>query len=121
MGLVVLEMAADESAADQRHASAAAIAAAETPGDAAPGDRGAEIGERLDTFDQTAVVIVPIRVRRPVASTSTPTKARRAANRLPVNGSDAVEWHADALKSAVVRVEVRHPDGQIAALTTQSS
>jgi hypothetical protein len=36
---------------------------------------------------------------------------------LPGNGSGAVEWGTNAEESAFVRLEVRHPDGRMAALT----
>jgi hypothetical protein len=42
-------------------------------------------------------------------------KVHRAA--LPGDGTGVVQWHTTAEDSAFVRVEVRHPDGPVAALT----
>jgi len=81
------------------------------------GDRSAGIGERLSTFDEPAVVVVDLR-GVPAGSVSFHTdQGKTHRQSLPDNGSGAVEWHTNAEESAFVRIEVRHPDGQIAALT----
>ena len=36
---------------------------------------------------------------------------------VPGSGSDAVEWHISAADSTFVRIEVRHPEGHMAALS----
>jgi hypothetical protein len=36
---------------------------------------------------------------------------------LPAEGTGTIEWHTSAAESAFVRVEVRHPSRQMAALT----
>ncbi|WP_051792657.1 hypothetical protein [Amycolatopsis jejuensis] len=42
-------------------------------------------------------------------------KVHRAV--LPCAGANATQWHTTAADSAFVRLEVRHPDGAVAALT----
>lgn len=81
------------------------------------GDRRADIGERLDTGGATATVAVELRgVPSGVVELHTDRgTAYRAA--LFADGAGSLRWRTDATASAFVRVEVRHPDGQPAALT----
>jgi hypothetical protein len=83
----------------------------------AAGDRSAGIGERLNTCDQPAVVRVEVHgVPSGVVSLHT-DRGEAYRESLPEDGSGAVEWSAMARESAFVRVEVRHPDRRMAALT----
>ena len=86
-------------------------------GDVRGGDRLAGIGESLTTGDEPAVARVAVRgVPSGVVSLHTD---RGLAHRrdLPGDGTAVVEWQTTAAESAFVRVEVRHPDHQMAALT----
>ncbi|MEO3755536.1 CehA/McbA family metallohydrolase [Streptomyces sp. B6B3] len=81
------------------------------------GDRGAGIGERLETRGETAVVRAEVRgVPSGVVTLHTElgTAHRRS---LPDAGSGTVEWRTSAAESPFVRVEARHPDGSMAALS----
>ncbi|MBT2225610.1 PHP domain-containing protein [Nonomuraea sp. NEAU-A123] len=81
------------------------------------GDRSAGIGERLTTRDEPALVRVDVR-GVPSGTVSFHTdrgKAHRES--LPSDGSGAVEWRTSAAESAFVRVEVRHAEGRMAALS----
>lgn len=81
------------------------------------GDRSAGIGERLSARNEMAVVRVEV---GGVSSGRVGIHNDRGeAHRyvLSEGGSGAVEWRTSARESAFVRVEVRHPDGHMAALT----
>ncbi|MEJ3749591.1 CehA/McbA family metallohydrolase [Actinomycetes bacterium KLBMP 9797] len=80
---------------------------------AAAGDRTAGIGERLATGGEPATVRVDVG-GVPSGTVSFHT-ARGEAHREALPGT--VTWQTTAAESAFVRVEVRHPDGQMAALT----
>ncbi|WP_406012187.1 CehA/McbA family metallohydrolase [Streptomyces sp. NBC_00984] len=81
------------------------------------GDRSAGIGERLRTGGAPAEVRVDVR-GVPSGTVSFHTERGRAHHvSLPGSGSGAVEWRIGAAESAFVRVEVRHPDGLMAALS----
>jgi hypothetical protein len=84
---------------------------------AAAGDRAAGIGERLDTCGETAVVLAEVHgVPSGVASIHTDQGAVHRAS-LPDSGSGTVEWRTIADESQFVRIEVRHPEGRMAALS----
>ncbi|WP_405614980.1 CehA/McbA family metallohydrolase [Streptomyces sp. NBC_01511] len=81
------------------------------------GDRSAGIGERLAVGDEPAVARVNVR-GVPSGTVSFHTEQGQAHRApLPRSGSDAVEWHISAADSAFVRVEVRHAEGHMAALS----
>jgi hypothetical protein len=84
---------------------------------AAAGPRHAGIGERLETEGEQ--VIVRAQVRGVPGGTVTVHTERGVAHRatLPVGGSDVALWQTAAAESGFVRVEVRHADGQMAALS----
>ena len=81
------------------------------------GERVAGIGERLQTLDLQAVLRLEVR-GVPSGTVSIHTD-RGSVHRtsLPAAGTGAVEWGTSAQESAFVRVEVRHADGDMAALT----
>ena len=81
------------------------------------GDRNAGIGEQLETGGASATVRARVRGVPEGAVTFHTEKgvAHRAA--LPATGSDDVQWHTSAAESGFVRVEVRHADGRMAALS----
>ncbi|WP_319594369.1 CehA/McbA family metallohydrolase [Streptomyces sp. ID05-04B] len=84
---------------------------------ASAGDQSARIGERLETGDEPAVARVDVR-GVPSGTVSFHTEhgmVHRAS--LTCSGSDAVEWPISAADSAFVRIEVRHPEGHMAALS----
>jgi hypothetical protein len=85
--------------------------------EASAGDRRAGIGERLVTGGDPATVQVHVRAV-PSATVSFHTD-RGPVHRdsLPEEDSGDMEWRTTAKESAYVRVEVRHPDGRMAALT----
>ncbi|MGH3170977.1 MAG: hypothetical protein ACRDN0_34540 [Trebonia sp.] len=81
------------------------------------GDRSAGVGESLKTDGDPAEVHVDVRgVPAGTVSFHTDRGTVHRAS-LPGGGSGAVDWRTSAAESTFVRVEVRHPDGQIAALT----
>ncbi|MPZ95278.1 MAG: histidinol phosphatase [Propionibacteriales bacterium] len=81
------------------------------------GDRCAGIGERVATLGEPALVAVDIR-GVPSGSVSFHTNQGAAhPESVTDNGSGVVEWGTSAEESNFVRVEVRHPDGHMAALT----
>ena len=84
---------------------------------AAAGDRTAGIGERLLTSGHPAVVQAEVHgvPSGTVTFRNDHGTARRAS--LPGSGSGAVQWRTSAEESQFVRIEVRHPEGQMAALT----
>jgi hypothetical protein len=81
------------------------------------GDRSAGIGEQLETRGEPAMV------RSVVSGVPSGTVSfhtdRGTVHResLPAEGPGAIEWRTSAGESAFVRVEVRHPGQQMAALT----
>lgn len=84
-------------------------------------DRRAGIGERLDTGGAPATVRVQVRgVPSGVISLHTDRGTAYQVS-LPADGAGrghgSARWQTSAAESAFVRVEVRHPDGQLAALT----
>jgi len=81
--------------------------------------RVAGIGERLSTPDGDALVRVRVRVAGVPAGTVTVHTDLGTVHRaqLPPTGSDAVDWTTTPAASAFVRIELRHPDGSMAALT----
>jgi hypothetical protein len=83
---------------------------------ASAGHRSAGIGEQLNTCGHPAVIRAAVRgVPSGTVSFHTDRGAVHKAP-LPGSGSGAVEWRTSAAESAFVRIEVRHPDGGMAAL-----
>ena len=84
---------------------------------AAAGPRRAGIGERLETAGGPAVIHAGVH-GVPGGTISFHTE-RGVAHRatLPSGGSDVVQWQTGAAESGFVRVEVRHTDRQMAALS----
>uniref|UniRef100_A0AAU2UWI7 Uncharacterized protein n=1 Tax=Streptomyces sp. NBC_00003 TaxID=2903608 RepID=A0AAU2UWI7_9ACTN len=77
----------------------------------------AGVGERLTTHGGQVEVRAVVQ-GVPAASVSFHTdrgKVHRAS--LPGEGAGVVRWHTTAEDSVFVRIEVRHPDGAVAALT----
>ena len=83
----------------------------------AVGDRSAGIRERLETCGEPTVVLAEVRgvLSGAVSFHTNRGAVRRAA--LPGSGSAAVEWRTSAEGSQFVRIEVRHPEGRMAAPT----
>jgi hypothetical protein len=85
--------------------------------EAAAGDRRAGIGERLATRGEPARVRATVRgVPAGAVGLHTDRGAVHRAS-LPASGRGAVEWRTCAEESRFVRIEVRHPDGRMAALS----
>ncbi len=81
------------------------------------GDRTAGIGERLRIGDEPALVRVDVR-GVPSGTVSFHTDRGKAHREpLPGHGSGVVEWRTSAAESAFVRIEVRHSEGHMAALS----
>jgi hypothetical protein len=81
------------------------------------GGRSAGIGEHLETSGEPALVRALVGgVPSGTASFHTDRGAVHRAP-LPAEGHGAVEWRTSAEESLFVRVEVRHPGQQMAALT----
>jgi hypothetical protein len=79
------------------------------------GDRSAGIGDRLPTGGEPATTQVTVEgVLAGIVSFHT-DRGRVHRESLPSTGT--VEWRTSGEESAFVRVEVRHPSGQMAALT----
>jgi len=81
------------------------------------GDRRAGIGERLETRGESAVILTKV---RGVLSGAVSFPADRGAVHqasLPGSGSGTAEWRTSAEEARFVRVEVRHPEGHMAALS----
>ncbi|GGK21308.1 hypothetical protein GCM10011583_61600 [Streptomyces camponoticapitis] len=92
-------------------------AAVELSFTASAGARSAGIGERLRAGDQPAVARVEMSgVPSGMVSFHTERGEVHRA-RLPDSGSGVVEWHFRAADSVFVRIEVRHPEGHMAALS----
>jgi hypothetical protein len=81
------------------------------------GDRTAGIGEQLEASGEPAVVRAVVS-GVPSGTVSFHTE-RGAVHRepLPAEGPGTIEWRTTAEESAFVRIEVRHPGQQMAALT----
>ncbi|MDG4797572.1 CehA/McbA family metallohydrolase [Micromonospora sp. WMMD1082] len=80
-------------------------------------DRVAGIGERLDSGGEPVTVRVQVS-GVPSGAVSLHTEHGVVhRERLPAGGAGSVEWRTTARDSGFVRVEVRHPDRQMAALT----
>jgi hypothetical protein len=81
------------------------------------GKHSAGIGERLETCDEPAMVRVDVR-GVPSGTVSFHTdRGNVHRESLPGHGSGGVEWRTSAEESAFVRIEVRHPEGHMAALS----
>jgi hypothetical protein len=81
------------------------------------GGRRAGIGDRLDTAGATVTVRVEVR-GVPSGMVGIHTDRGTAYHApLSADGAGSGRWQTTAPESAFVRVEVRHPDGQLAALT----
>jgi hypothetical protein len=76
-------------------------------------DRVAGVGERLETSGEPAVASVTVH-GVPSSTVSFHTEQGRVHR---ASGPGTVTWPVSAADSAFVRVEVRHPDGRVAALT----
>ncbi|MFB9628245.1 CehA/McbA family metallohydrolase [Nonomuraea helvata] len=81
------------------------------------GDRSAGIGERLETSGAPAVVRVDVRGVPSGAVSFHTDRGKVHREALPDDGSGSLEWRTSAEESAFVRIEVRHPGGEMAALT----
>jgi predicted metal-dependent phosphoesterase TrpH len=92
------------------------------------GNHRAEIGERLstaavgeaacETTGDAADALVAVHHGPPHGIVSLHTDVGEVYRQaLPATGSGAVTWRTRACESRFVRVEVRHPDGAMAALT----
>ncbi|SCG55615.1 CehA/McbA family metallohydrolase [Micromonospora halophytica] len=80
-------------------------------------DRSVGIGERLESRGEPVVVRVRVAgVPSGIVSLHT-ERGVVCREELPADGSGAVEWSTSAEESGYVRVEVRHPDGRMAALS----
>ncbi|MGW2399638.1 CehA/McbA family metallohydrolase [Kitasatospora sp. NPDC001664] len=78
--------------------------------------RVAGVGERLATHGGPVEVHATVRgVAGTVSFHTDRGKVHRAP--LPDDGAGAVQWDTTAEQSAFVRIEVRHPNGHVAALT----
>lgn len=81
------------------------------------GDLSAGIGERLETHGEPATVLVEVRgVPSGVVSFHT-DRGKVHRETLPNNGSGVLEWRTSAEESMFVRIQVRHPHGNMAALS----
>jgi hypothetical protein len=81
------------------------------------GGRSAGIGDHLETFGKPVVVRAVVRgVPRGTVSFHTDQGPVHRES-LPGHDPGIVEWHTSGEEAAFVRVEVRHPDQQMAALT----
>ncbi|WP_042403895.1 CehA/McbA family metallohydrolase [Streptacidiphilus carbonis] len=79
---------------------------------------GAGIGERLNSLGEPVNVRADIRgVPWATVSFHTDHGGVHRAPELPAHGAGAAQWHTTARESGFVRVEVRHPNGHMAALT----
>lgn len=81
------------------------------------GSHSAGIGERLTTGGEPAVARAEVR-GVPSGTVSFHTvqgKVHRAS--LSATGAGAVQWDTSAEESAFIRIEVRHPEGHMAALS----
>jgi hypothetical protein len=84
---------------------------------ASAADRHAGTGEQLKTGGHPAVACVEVHdVASGVVTFHTQNGAAHSIS-LPAMGSGTAQWQTSAAESAFVRIEVRHPGGQMAALT----
>jgi hypothetical protein len=81
------------------------------------GDRSAGIGEQLKICNEPAMVRVDVHGVPSGAVSFHTDRGKVHRESLPGNGSGAVEWRTNAEESAFVRIEVRHPEGHMAALS----
>lgn len=81
------------------------------------GGRSAGIGERLNAGDEPAVARA--HVRGVPAGAVTFHTEQGTVHRAPLPGpeSGAMEWRTNAEQAVFVRVEVRHPDGRMVAMS----
>ncbi|TDC41571.1 CehA/McbA family metallohydrolase [Micromonospora sp. KC213] len=80
-------------------------------------DRSAGVGERLESRGEPVVVRVRV-TGVPFGIVSLHTERGVAhRERLGADGSGVAQWRTAADESGLVRVEVRHPDGRMAALS----
>ncbi len=81
------------------------------------GDRSAGIGERLGAGCEPATVRVETR-GVPSGTVSFHTEQGRVHSEpLSTSGAATLEWRTSTVEAAFVRIEVRHPTGDMAALT----
>jgi hypothetical protein len=80
-------------------------------------DRDAGIGEQLTTYDSPTMVRVDVDGVPSGIVTFHTDRGSVHRESLPSRGSASLEWHTSAAESAFVRVEVRHADRRMAALT----
>jgi hypothetical protein len=95
----------------------AGSAAIELSFEATAGDGRAGIGERLETGGEPVAVRVDVRGVPSGAVTFHTELGTVLRESLPGGGAGTVEWRTGASESAFVRVEIRHADGRMAALT----
>lgn len=81
------------------------------------GDRAAGIGEQLETSGGPAVVRAVVGGVLPGTVSFHTDRGTVHRQPLPAEGPGTIEWRTSAEESAFVRVEVRHPRQQMAALT----
>lgn len=95
----------------------AGSAAIELALEVSAGDRTAGIGDLLQTCGEST--LVEVRVQGvPAGDISVHTDQGMVHHQLlDDSGSASIRWHTSAEESTFVRIEVRHPDGQMAALT----
>jgi hypothetical protein len=81
------------------------------------GDRSAGVGEQLQTGGQPTAIRVGVR-GVPSGTVSFHTDRGKVHREpLPSDESGTVVWRTSAAEPAFVRIEVRHPEGHMAALT----
>ncbi|MDF6017025.1 hypothetical protein [Streptomyces sp. JH34] len=78
--------------------------------------RVARVGEQLTTLGGRVQVRAAVR-GVPVGSVSFHTGGEGYRASLLGDGADVVQWDTTAEESMFVRIEVRHPNGDVAALT----
>jgi plastocyanin len=89
-----------------------------TAGTTTSGTRHATIGDRLNTQGSEVTLRVQVHGVAPGATVTFHTEKGTAHRvELPTAGPNDVRWQTTAAESGFVRVEVRHPDGRMAALT----
>ncbi|MBS2534428.1 CehA/McbA family metallohydrolase [Catenulispora sp. NF23] len=99
------------------HSWIAESAAVELSLTVSAGNHTAGIGERLTTGGEPAVARVDMRgVPSGVVSFHT-VQGKIHSAPLPDTGEGTVQWHTTAAESAFIRIEVRHPEGRMAALS----
>ncbi|MFF2960277.1 CehA/McbA family metallohydrolase [Streptomyces sp. NPDC057963] len=84
---------------------------------ATAGERSAEVGEHLKTWGEQVAVRVHVRGVRSAAVSFHTDRGRVHRASLPDHGAGVAEWFTTAEESAFVRIEVRHAQGHMAALT----